>query len=80
MIVKASPNGEITYNSDTGLFYVWDETYAYTVIETPSLEEAKRSLKEYGEQLDQMFERDKAFLKEHGEYFETENEEQQRLF
>lgn len=41
-----TPNGEITFNETTGMYTVWDETYAYTVCVTqyPFIAEAALEL------------------------------------
>ncbi len=47
MYIKVTKNGEITKDLDTGLYTVWDETYADMVGQTYYINVAKAMLEVY---------------------------------
>lgn len=47
--VPYTENGEITYNTLTGEYTVWDETYAYIVCKTNYPKVAEAALQAYDE-------------------------------
>jgi hypothetical protein len=46
-LIKVTKNGEITFDPETNLYTVWDETYAYTVGTTYYSLVAKDMLESY---------------------------------
>lgn len=46
-LIKVTKNGEITFDTETKVYEVWDETYSDTIGETLSLDEAYDMLESY---------------------------------
>lgn len=49
MIKKHTENGEITFDTDTKLYTVWDENYLDKVCETPYPKIAEKALEIYAD-------------------------------
>ena len=51
-MTNVTASGEITWDEETGLFTVWDESYAYQVYTTPNKSLALAVFEDYCRQLD----------------------------